>query len=101
MMAQVSYKVENGPGGGYLPYVRIVSPLLKEDSGEWFLVLPGHRMGSPAALTRFEDLKQCEHSSYVLALETARAAAVRLADQATKRELAFNVTEADRTESSS
>ena len=78
-MAQATYKMELGAGGGYVAYVQIVSPLLADKSGKWFVVVPDNDPAPPGA-------KPHEYSTLWKAEQAARETALRLATKVSKLE---------------
>ena len=78
-MAQATYKMESGEHGGYVAYVQVVSPLLKEKSGQWFVVTPDNNPTTPGA-------KPHEYPNLWMAEQAARDTALRLAGKVTDME---------------
>jgi hypothetical protein len=78
-MAQATYKMEPGAGGGFVAYVQIVSPILADQSGKWFVVAPENQPDPPGG-------KPHEYSSLWKAERAARETALRLATKVTELE---------------
>ena len=78
-MAQATYKMEPGLEGGFVAYVQIVSPVLGDKSGKWFVVTPDYQASSPGG-------KPHEYPSLWKAERAAREVALRLATKVTELE---------------
>jgi hypothetical protein len=79
LMADIFCKVEKGPNGGYIPLVRIVSPVLGTNSGLWFRVHPD------------ETDEGFEYSMVLMAENAARRKAIHLLEQVNLKELAAGI----------
>ena len=75
-MAYISCKVEKGPNGGFIPLVRIISPVLGPNSGRWFRVHPE------------ETDEGFEYSMMLAAENAARRKAIHLLERVSLKELA-------------
>ena len=78
-MAQATYKMGPGKRGGYVAYVQVISPLLKERSGKWFVVTPENQPALP-------DGKPQEFRTLWIAERAARETTLRLAGKVTEME---------------
>ncbi len=82
-VAEAIYKMEQGSRGGYVAYVQVTSPLLKEKSGKWFVVTPENASPLPRGM-------QYEYANIWMAERAARETALRLAGKVTQMEHAAN-----------
>jgi hypothetical protein len=80
-MAEVSFKVDRGPKGGYLAYISITSPVLGKNSGKWHLVNPEDQPDNPAY----------EYSMIISAENAARHRALKLIEKVELMELAAGI----------
>jgi hypothetical protein len=81
-MADVSFKVDRGPKGGYLAYIAITSPVLGKNSGKWHLVVPEDHQGEA----------NYEYPFIISAENAAKKRAFKLLERVELMELAAGIT---------
>jgi hypothetical protein len=80
-MAEVSFKVDKGPKGGYLAYISITSPVLGKSSGKWHVVAPDDHEGEVAY----------EYPFIISAENAAKKRAIKLIEKVELMELAAGI----------
>lgn len=78
-MADISCKVEKGPNGGYISLIKVTSPVLGNNSGQWFRVHPD---GTDEGF---------EYPMAMTAENAARRKAIQLLEAVNLRELAAGI----------